>query len=248
MNGSFMVHTTRGSHVSAAHEADNLPRPLRGREPSPRRAVELASNVRWRSPLASLTRVSFPGWPYFGRTTALNAAIYGQMMISIPASRTGIRAGAGCLRKFLRIKSLTNLLARLIRRAQGFPPRTGTGTSPTGITRSASLASVSPRVPGAVAASFSLGTGANLIALVRALRMAMFHRWATAARQCACRSRRSSLSATGPSLARPCPFCTFPPLASRARLSSRSRSASPASLQARGTGSRCTGSGGRSAS
>ncbi len=103
----LLVHTFPRSHVSAAHEADNLPRSG---------AVSLRPGVRqcWRQmradgyPSASLTRVSFPGWPYFGRTTALNAAVYCQLMISIPAGRTGIRAGAGCSRKFLWIKRLSN--------------------------------------------------------------------------------------------------------------------------------------------
>jgi hypothetical protein len=58
-------------------------------------------------PSASLTRVSVPGWPYFGRTPALNAAVYCQMMTGIPG-QTGIRAGDGCSGKFLRIKRLSN--------------------------------------------------------------------------------------------------------------------------------------------
>jgi hypothetical protein len=38
----------------------------------------------------------------------LNAAVYCQMMISIPAGQTCIRAGDGCSGKFLRIKRLSN--------------------------------------------------------------------------------------------------------------------------------------------
>ena len=59
-------------------------------------------------PAASFPRVSVPGWPYFRRTPALNTAVYRQMMIGIPAGQTGIRAGDGCSRKFLRIKTLSN--------------------------------------------------------------------------------------------------------------------------------------------
>jgi hypothetical protein len=42
-----------------------------------------------------LTQVSGPGWPLFGRTTALNAAIYCEVMMSIPAGQLAYGLVAG---------------------------------------------------------------------------------------------------------------------------------------------------------
>ena len=106
-----------------------------------------------------------------------------------------------------RAVSATDSRIGLIWRGQGCPPRAGTGASARGITRSASLAAVSPRVPGAGALLFSQGTGGRVMAPVRALRMAMFRSWARAARA-VCRQIPSKfwVPRLVLSRARPCPF------------------------------------------
>ena len=76
---------------------------------------------------------------------------------------------------------------------QGCPPRAGTGASPGGLQVSVARGRVAA-VPGAVAVSFSQGTGGRVMAPVRALRMAMFRSWARAARA-VCRQIPSKLRA-----------------------------------------------------
>jgi hypothetical protein len=63
---------------------------------------KLASTARWRLPLSlPHARISFR-LAHFSRTQALNAAVYRQMMISIPAGQTGIWAGDECPANFYR--------------------------------------------------------------------------------------------------------------------------------------------------